>query len=260
MEQVFLNLIINACHAMPQGGTLTIGTEYSSFKPEVGAVVVRVTDTGTGIAPEHLTRIFEPFFTTKGRLGESETPGSGLGLSVSHGLVTAHGGTITVSSELGSGTTFEIRLPLTPAETPAATAADCTTVSLRDVPELKGARVLVAEDETYVLNLLQKLLNPLGCNLTTATTADKAIEALRWQKFDLVLSDLMMPGGGGRAVLEFHRNMGDDAPPVIIMTGRLERVLHDEVIAMGAAQTIEKPFDMDKLLRLLAEVLGRRSR
>ena len=117
MEEVFLNLIINALHAMPGGGTLTVATRYLPAENGNGQVVAVVTDTGTGIAPEHLPRIFEPFFTTKGRLGQSDTPGTGLGLSVSHGIVSAHGGTISVRSEVGVGTSSEVSLPLhVPAE------------------------------------------------------------------------------------------------------------------------------------------------
>ena len=258
MEQVFLNLIINASHAMPRGGTLTVGTEYPSASSETAEAVIRVTDTGTGIASEHLDHIFEPFFTTKGRPGESETPGSGLGLSVSYGLVTAHGGTIAVSSELGFGTTFEIRLPLSEEMATVEEPADDTAIAQRDIATLKGARLLVAEDETDVLLLLRGLFDAIGCELVTAATASEAIEALRGQEFDLVLADLMMPGGGGRAVLKFSRTLGTDASPVIIMTGRLERALHDEVMALGAARSIEKPFNLSELLRVLAEVLGSR--
>ena len=177
---------------------------------------------------------------------------------MSHGLGTAHGGTVTVSSELGTGTTFEVRLPLTVGTTSVEEPAEDAAIAQRDISTLKGARVLVAEDETDVLLLLRQLFDAIGCELVTAATAGEAIEALRGQEFDLVLSDLMMPGGGGRAVLKFSRMMGDDAPPVVIMTGRLERALHDEVIALGATRSIEKPFNLGKLLQLLAEVLEAR--
>ncbi len=258
MEQVFLNLIINASHAMPGGGTLTVRTEYRSPEVEPGEAVIRVTDTGAGIAPEHLDRIFEPFFTTKGRLGESETPGSGLGLSVSRGLVAAHGGTIAVSSEVGSGARFEIRLPLSEDTAPLEEVADGSPWAPRATASLRGARVLVAEDETDLLDLLRELFDEIGCELTTVVTAGEAVEALGRQSFDVVLSDLTMPGGGGRAVAEFCRSMGNGAPPLVVMSGRLERALHDEVIALGAARSIEKPFDLGELLRVLAEVLGPR--
>ena len=113
MEQVFLNLLINARHAMPTGGTLAITTEYDPLGDQV---VATIADTGEGIPPEHLPRVFEPFFTTKGRLGDSSIPGTGLGLSVSHGIITAHGGTIEMSSHVGEGTTVQVCLPARGAE------------------------------------------------------------------------------------------------------------------------------------------------
>ena len=91
MEQVFLNLLINASHAMPTGGTLTVRTSYSSDDQGRQGVAVEVVDTGTGIEPANLPHIFDPFFTTKGRLGQSDVPGTGLGLSVTHGIVSALG-------------------------------------------------------------------------------------------------------------------------------------------------------------------------
>lgn len=108
LEQVFLNLIINACQAMPDGGRLTLAVTHEGGAP--GSVVTSLSDTGIGIPPENLPRVLEPFFTTKGLLGESDTPGVGLGLSVSHGIVTAHGGTIEITSQVGIGTTVRVSL------------------------------------------------------------------------------------------------------------------------------------------------------
>jgi len=108
LEQVFLNLIINACQAMPDGGQLTLSVTNEGSAP--GSVITSVSDTGGGIPAQDLPRVFEPFFTTKGLLGESDTPGTGLGLSVSHGIVTAHGGTIEISSRVGGGTTVRVGL------------------------------------------------------------------------------------------------------------------------------------------------------
>ena len=259
MQQVFLNLIINAGHAMSAGGTLTIGTQYQPSGTGPVEALVWVADTGTGIAPEHLDRIFEPFFSTKGRFGESEAPGSGLGLSVSHGFVTAHGGTIAVSSELGVGTRFEVRLPLA-EEAAAVGIADPAALTPEDAAGLRGARILLVEDEPPILDLLQRFLGDTGCETTTARSAAEALDALRAERPDLVLCDLMVPGGGGRAVMEFARGMGTAAPPVVIMSGRIERALHDEILALGAARTIEKPFALGALLRALAQVLGSQPR
>jgi len=110
LEQVFLDLVTNACDAMPQGGTLTVSTRLAQRHGHSTQVVARVTDTGTGIRAEDLPRVFEPFFTTKGVLGEGDSDSSGLGLAVAHGIIRSHGGMITVRSELGVGTTFEVSL------------------------------------------------------------------------------------------------------------------------------------------------------
>ncbi len=132
MGRIFLNLIINACQAMPQGGTLTVATRYAPPASRIGEVVVAFTDTGIGIAPEHLPHVFEPFFTTKGESGDDGVPGTGLGLSVSQRVVTAHGGTMSVRSEVGVGTTFEVHLPIaTDAAAPTTRAA---AISLLPVP------------------------------------------------------------------------------------------------------------------------------
>jgi two-component system NtrC family sensor kinase len=115
IEQVFMNLIFNAAHAMPEGGTLTIETGV----PEAGSSVwVKIRDTGCGILPENLERIFNPFFTTKG------VHGTGLGLSVSYGVVESHGGQIEVESMPGEGSTFTITLPLSPPDQNAAVPGD----------------------------------------------------------------------------------------------------------------------------------------
>ena len=105
LQQVFLNLTLNACEAMPDGGTLMVGSSVAGER-----VVVKVTDTGCGIKREHLDQIFEPFFTTK-PVGK----GTGLGLSVSYGIIQQHGGTLEVESEVGKGTTFTVTLPAVPS-------------------------------------------------------------------------------------------------------------------------------------------------
>ena len=112
MGRVFLNLLINAYQAMPEGGTLTVATRYTPSASGAGEVVITFTDTGIGIAPEHLPRVFDPFFTTKDGAGDEGVHGTGLGLSVCHGIVTAHDGTMSVRSEVGVGTAFEVHLPL----------------------------------------------------------------------------------------------------------------------------------------------------
>ncbi|NSW58125.1 MAG: PAS domain S-box protein [Armatimonadetes bacterium] len=260
MEQVFLNMVINACHAMPDGGTLTLATDYRSDKAGGEEVVVQISDTGTGIPPENLHRIFDPFFTTKRLQGEDSASGTGLGLSVSLGLVKAHGGTIDVTSEVGEGTTFVIRIPIACEERPDADAAREYSLDQFMTADVRGRRLLVAEDDPAVLEALTRLFVALGTEAVAVTDAAEATAALEKQRFDLVLTDLMMPGGGGRRVLEYVAAMGEDRPPVVVMTGRLERPLHDEVVSLGAARTIEKPFEFRALLRTVNALLATAAR
>jgi signal transduction histidine kinase len=110
LQQVFLNLFLNAKDAMPQGGTLRINSRVD------GAVFLRISDTGTGIAPEHLARIFDPFFTTKNGNGATERRGTGLGLAVTYGIIQEHGGKIRVESTVGTGTTFTLEFPVLRAQ------------------------------------------------------------------------------------------------------------------------------------------------
>jgi PAS domain S-box-containing protein len=190
MEAALLNLAVNARDAMEGGGTLTIsasalGAGDPSGLP-AGAVCLAVEDTGTGMSPEVRARVFEPFFTTKdvGR-------GSGLGLSQVYGFVQQSGGQVRISSEAKVGSRFEILLPVSnePVEAPPPKPAS---------EEMVGGdeRILVAEDDLAVLKLTTDLLEGLGYQVVTATTADEALAILREDpKIDLLFSDVIMPGG-----------------------------------------------------------------
>ncbi len=255
LERVLLNLLINACHAMPDGGTLTVTTSYTEGAEPTARIAV--TDTGTGIAPENLARVFEPFFTTKGRLGQSETPGAGLGLSVSRGIVQAHGGTLEARSEPGHCSSFEVRLqdvrpePATrPVESTPAPADDSTAV-------LGGRTVLVADDEESIVLGVAKALGSAGMAVLTAAGTAEAVEALQAQRVDLVLTDLMMPGGGAHEILRSAAAL-PHPPPVVVMTGRIEQTVADELSAAGAAECLTKPFRRKELLRAMAEALSGR--
>jgi two-component system, cell cycle sensor histidine kinase and response regulator CckA len=257
LGQVFLNLVLNACHAMPNGGVLTVATRYSGSGVEDGEALVAINDTGVGIPAANLPRVFEPFFTTKGRVGQCDVPGTGLGLSVSYGIIKGHGGSITVGSEVGVGTTFEVRLPLNSATAAPAQSSLSGRPAQSGALSLQGARVLVADDEKDIGEALGAMLSLNGCEVVTVTNARDAVAAMGSQEFDLVISDLMMPGGGGKAVLAFARGM-DSPPGVIIITGRLEGSVHDQVIAMGAARSLAKPFPGEELMQAAREVIARR--
>jgi PAS domain S-box-containing protein len=260
LEQVFLNLFINACHAMPDGGQLSVETRYvRDRQDDPGIAVVTVRDTGTGIASEHLPRIFEPFFTTKGRLGESETPGTGLGLSVSHGIVEAHEGTLRVSSEVGVGTTFEISFPVRISEVDGPIGSGVETVVSPEASPSGSAHILLADDETDIRDVMRAALVQAGLTVTTAPNAADAIAAIRGQRFDVVITDLLMPGGGGRAVLEAIKTL-ESPPPVIVMTGRLETHIADELIAAGADECVQKPATRETILGAVTRALDKKER
>ena len=254
LEQVLLNLIINAQHAMPGGGTITVEARHVAQDDGAGQVAIIVADTGVGIPPEHLRRIFEPFFTTKGRLGESDTPGTGLGLSVAHGIITAHDGTVRVESEVGGGTKFEIALPahegVAEVQPEKVSAPPAIEVSARG-----AARVLVAEDAKMLSSLMRAILLGRGHDVTCVDDTEAALAALQADRFDLVITDLLMPGGGGREVLSFARSLGDP-PPVLVVTGVTERHVERQTLEMGAAGYIRKPFTRAELSEAVEMVLN----
>lgn len=251
LEQVFLNLFINACHAMPTGGTLEIRTGYEGSGDEQVAVVT-VSDTGDGISGELLPRVFEPFFTTKGRLGQSDTPGTGLGLSVSHGIIRAHGGSITVRSEPGRGSRFIVALPVWLEDTGSA-QLEAAARGLADSPTGHGCRVLVAEDEVDIANLLAKVLRDRGYEVVTAAETDEALHALQVGRFDLIVTDWLMPGGGGREIVA-HAQRLPDSPPIVVVTGKLGLELLEE-LEPNIVRCLQKPFHLADLLQVIGEVL-----
>jgi two-component system, cell cycle sensor histidine kinase and response regulator CckA len=196
LEQVLLNLVVNARDAMPHGGLLQITTEKLSLAPTCGPalpeprvgefVTLSVSDTGMGIAPENLTRIFEPFFTTK-----EPDQGTGLGLATVYGIVKKHGGWIELSSQVGVGSRFKIFLPAVPAPTQAAGTRE-TEANARGGTE----QILLVEDDFALLALTQRLLEGAGYRVWKAASADEALVLWRAgaSKVELLLTDLVTPG------------------------------------------------------------------
>jgi CheY-like chemotaxis protein len=256
-SQALLNLAINACDAMPEGGTLTIesrvaepdsallaGSDQMSPGPHVA---ISIADTGTGIDKETLERIFEPFFTTKeaGR-------GTGFGLSMVYSMVQRSGGVVAVDSEVGAGTTFTIYLPLVEEEE-ASTEAIVTS----DVAPAGGETILIAEDEPLVQELIQITLERNGYNVLMADDGRAAYEAFHNYegRVDLLLTDIQMPGMTGR---ELAHALVAECPDlkVVYMTG------YDSTIEDGGDSDPEddetllhKPFDPRDLGRIVREVL-----
>jgi signal transduction histidine kinase/ActR/RegA family two-component response regulator len=253
LEQVFLNLVINAQHAMEaEGGVLTI---TSGFLSDGKRVSVSVRDTGCGISVENLSRIFDPFFSTK-----SEGKGTGLGLSTAYGIVTNHYGEIKVDSQPGRGTEMIVILPLsTPVTMPEKAAPEIEEVCI-PAPVNEG-RILVVDDEQHIRDILAETLREAGYAVETASNGEEAVRKLRAGAFDLILLDIRMPVHTGLDVLKLLRRKGG-FPPVMVLTGLASSEEMDEARRLGAAKCVRKPFHLKTLLAdisclLQAEKSGR---
>ncbi|MHB8835259.1 MAG: two-component system sensor histidine kinase NtrB [Candidatus Methylomirabilia bacterium] len=252
IDQVFHNLALNACQAMPEGGTIGLRAANVVIDAGPGAAVlpgncvkVTVADSGTGIPEEILAKIFDPYFTTK------ET-GTGLGLAVAYSVIRNHGGHIGVESKEGVGSTFTIHLPAVPARRSAGAAA---------VPITPGkGRVLFMDDEPLVREVLGRMLHALGYSTEAAADGAAAVDAYRCgaesgHPFDAVILDLTVPGGvGGAKALELLRAI-DPAVRAIVSSG----YSNDPVMATyrehGFYGVLVKPFQVAGLSAVLHEVL-----
>jgi two-component system cell cycle sensor histidine kinase/response regulator CckA len=243
LDQVLLNLFMNASEAMPGGGTLSILTKNETFDESLAGQYgvapgrfahVAVADTGVGMDEETLRRIFEPFFTTKG-MGR----GRGLGLASVYGIVKNHGGIIVASSKLGGGTTFDIYFP-------ASEAAVNTESAPSPVPMLKGTEtVLVVDDEPRVLDICQRFLKTLGYSVLTAKGGREALHAYERNKgnIDMVVLDMVMPGMGGGELFDELRAREPDLK-VLISTGYSVEGEVTDLMKRGCKGYIQKPFSM----------------
>jgi signal transduction histidine kinase/CheY-like chemotaxis protein len=248
LQQVFLNLALNARDAMPEGGALLFRTEIvPGGEPPRIAVAVR--DTGVGIAEPLRERIFEPFFTTK----QSEK-GSGMGLSVVYGIVQSHGGSISLESEVGVGTQLEVQLPLASEEAPARTARAA------DVPVRGQGRVLVVDDEAGIRRVAARMLRHLGYQVDDAADGQEALARLRASPaaYALALLDLDMPGMDGRVCLHGLREIRPDLP-VVVSTGIPASEL-GEIAKRDTVGLLPKPYDLHGLSQAVAAVLARDGR
>jgi CheY-like chemotaxis protein len=257
VEQVVMNLAVNARDAMPKGGTLTIQTAnveldehyaemHRTVKP--GAyVALTVTDTGTGMTPEVQARLFEPFFTTK-EVGK----GTGLGMATVYGIVTRSGGNVGVYSEIGKGTAFKVYFP-------RADAADMITEAPTSLPPSRvGTQtVLVVEDEDGLRELTKRLLLRQGYTVLVAANADEALQLFEMnQSIDVLLTDVVMPGTSGP---ELTRRLVEQHPAlrVIYMSGYTEEAIVQHGVLKPGIAFLNKPFNSETLGAKLHEVLER---
>jgi CheY-like chemotaxis protein len=243
LTQVFVNLLVNAAQAMPEGRGDEPAITVTTATAQPGWVAVAVTDTGVGIAPELVDRIFEPFFTTKAQ-GE----GSGLGLSVCHGIVTQLGGRIEVTTALGVGSTFRVLLPCIEQQ-PASVveAAEFVAPSSATI----GLRVLVVDDEPLIGESVRRAL--VDHDVAVAHSGADAIMMCERSDYDLVLCDLMMPGLSGIDVFETVRARRPElAGRFVFMTGGAFTPKARSFLERHEGESLSKPFALKELRALVA--------
>lgn len=233
LREVFVNLILNAVQAMPHGGSIRLRTSHEKGR----GVVVQVSDTGTGMSERVRRRIFEPLFTTKG------DQGTGMGLAVSYGIIKEHEGSITVESQPGKGTTFELVLPVATSTAPDEPLATC------QAPE-KKARVLVVDDDPKVRSVLVKLLHLKGHAIDEVSSGMKALDILAAKTFDIVFTDHGMPEMNGRRLAAEIRMRYPDLP-IVMVSGDTEIHENDPNIDC----TLAKPFKLDTLQETIQKLV-----
>ena len=233
LREVFVNLILNAVQAMPDGGRLTLRTGYD----EERGVRAVVEDSGSGMSTKVREHIFEPLFTTKGERG------SGMGLAVSYGIVQEHEGKIQVDSSLGEGTRFTLFFPA--VEDPETQAEETED----SVPTSRPARVLVVDDEKRVRTVLHKLLRLKGHTVEQATSGAEALALTETGSFDIVFTDYGMPAMNGR---QLARALRRRVPflPIVLLTGDT-----DLDAAGDVDRVMSKPFTLDQLETAIQELL-----
>jgi len=246
MEQVVMNLAVNARDAMPDGGTLTVRTAA-----EDATVLLEVRDTGVGMTPEVAAQAFEPFFTTK-----PAGSGTGLGLATVYGIVTAAGGDLSIYSEPGMGTTFTILLPTTEA---APAVADQPAEALPE--NHRRATVLAVEDEPALREVLQRILSRAGHEVLTAADGPSALALAeahcgRRGRIDVLLTDVVMPHMPARDLAARFAEISPGSA-VLFMSGYARPVLTSQGTLDEDVALVEKPFSKAQLLAAVQHCLDR---
>ena len=240
LREVLVNLVLNAVQAMPAGGTLSL----SVYRRDTRAVVVEVADTGMGMSEHVVRRIFEPLYTTKG------SNGTGMGLTMSQGIVQEHNGRIEVDSVLGKGTVFRLHFPFA-AEQPAAIASG-EVPALAPAPTRGAVRILVVDDEPMVRAVTSKLLRLKGHTVEEAEGGPQALALLDdGAAFDLVITDLSMPVMSGRELATAIRERRPELP-IMLLTGDTDA----QAEGADVAAVVKKPFQLDALEATIQDVLG----
>ncbi len=260
--QVLMNLCTNAAHAMDEkGGVLEVSLGKADMDGEASAAPagmepgpylrLRVSDTGHGMPPEILKRIFDPYFTTK-EVGK----GTGLGLAVVHGIVKSYGGGITVSSEMGKGSTFDIYFPRVQAMGRASEAERA-----EPLPFGGHERVLFVDDEKAIVEIGHSMLKYLGYEVEVRTSSIEALELFRAQadRFDLVITDMTMPNMTGDKLAQELLRIRPGIP-IILCTGFSEYLTEEKAKALGVRELLMKPLAIRDLAQAVRRVLDYRKK
>jgi signal transduction histidine kinase/ActR/RegA family two-component response regulator len=246
LRELVMNLVLNAVDAMPQGGTLHLATELlAAERSPLDEPTARllVADTGIGMDDAVLQRIFEPFFTTKGAAG------TGMGLAMAYGIVQRHQGTINVRSEPGHGTTFEIYLPARPV---ALEPQRYPSLSATPPP----LRILVVDDDDGVRQVMARQIARMGYEVGEASSGESALQILATTQYDLICSDLGMPGMSGWELIELARKAFPGLATVLV-TGWGDQIDAEEARGRGVDAVVAKPFDSVRLQQVIEEVHAR---
>lgn len=235
LRDVFVNLILNAIHALPEGGTIAV----RSFVDEEG-VGIEVADSGTGMPTDVAKRVFEPLFSTKGDVG------NGMGLAVAAGTMREHGGSIAVLSTEGEGTVFTLRFP---SERETQPTQAVRVPSDKQIDQIEAQTILVVDDEDMVRNVISRLLTLRGHNAVSAASAHEALDRLNDEEWDLILTDQGMPGMTGR---EFAHQVRKRMPevPILLLTGDTDIDVNPAKIN----RVLTKPFKIDDVQAVIAEL------
>lgn len=256
ISQVIQNMVLNASHAMPEGGVITItcenlscsGKDILPFARGERCVLISIKDTGIGIPADVMDKIFDPYFTTK-------REGSGLGLAITQSIISKHNGHITVESALGVGSIFTIYLP----------ASDKTSIPQQALTETKKispkAKILIMDDDEMVRKVAQSMLAALGCEVVISSNGTEAVElyrdALRLNNaIDLVIMDLTIPGGmGGKDAVQEILKIDPDAK-VVVSSGYSNDPIMANFKEYGFCGSIVKPYQLKELSKMISQVIG----
>jgi signal transduction histidine kinase/AmiR/NasT family two-component response regulator/uncharacterized protein YigA (DUF484 family) len=244
LREVLTNIIFNAVDAMPEGGKIVISTQLQAED----WVELRIMDTGIGMTDEIKKRVFDPFFTTKG------VTNSGLGMSVSYGIVKRHGGEILIESEPGKGTTFTLHLPTGYGDEIAEEKVAKPISVTQPAQETCSARILVIDDEDSVRKILYQMLKAKGFEVVVASDGEEGIERFKEELFDLVFTDLGMPKISGWDVGMALKKINPKIP-VVLITGWGVELNREKMRESGIDLVVSKPFNFDQVTRLVSEAM-----